>query len=42
MGAVAQKTMEKFTQIAETEITEKGLHEIVEAALQKCSYEKLF
>ena len=26
MGAVAQKTMEKFTQIAETEITEKGLH----------------
>ena len=42
MGAVAQKTMEKFTQIAETEITEKGLHEIVEAALQKCSYEKVF
>ena len=42
MGAVAQKTMEKFTQIVETEITGKGLHEIVEAALQKCSYEKVF
>ena len=41
MGAVAQKTMEKFTQIAETGTTEKGLHEIVEAPLQKCSYKKV-
>ena len=41
MGTVAQKTMEKFTQIAETGITEKELHEIVEAPLQKCSYKKV-